>query len=145
MQRYRLWLAEDHLLLVASTAIGERYKRFYFADIQSIVLRKTVGWIIVAVVCLVTAAIFVLIALINTEVAVRATFYGLAGVFVILGAIQFALGPTCASQIRTAVQTEDLPCLKRVRTARKILARIRPRIEAAQMPGLAAGEAPTGS
>ena len=42
------------------------------------------------------------------------------------------LGTTCRCLIRTAVQTEELPSLRRVRNADKVLARIRPLIESAQ-------------
>ena len=41
-------------------------------------------------------------------------------------------GTTCACQIRTAVQTEELPSLCRVRQTRKVLDKIRPLITAAQ-------------
>ena len=46
--------------------------------------------------------------------------------------INLALGPTCACHIRTAVQTERLSALNRVRTARKFIARVEPLIAAAQ-------------
>ena len=36
-----LWLGPDHLLLVESRRIAEDYKRFYFNDIQTFVLRRT--------------------------------------------------------------------------------------------------------
>ena len=37
----RLYLGPDHLLQTASTGYSETYKRFYFRDIQAIVIRKT--------------------------------------------------------------------------------------------------------
>ncbi len=36
-----LWMGADHLLLVDRTGYTESYKRFYFADIQAIVVRRT--------------------------------------------------------------------------------------------------------
>ena len=42
------------------------------------------------------------------------------------------LGPTCVCRLRTAVQTEELPSLCRLRQTRKILNRLRPLIAAAQ-------------
>jgi hypothetical protein len=42
------------------------------------------------------------------------------------------LGPTCVCHLKTAVQTEELPSLRRLRRARKVLARLRPLIVAAQ-------------
>jgi hypothetical protein len=42
------------------------------------------------------------------------------------------LGRTCRCFLRTAVQTEQLPPLDRVRRAQKVFARLRPLIAAAQ-------------
>jgi len=42
------------------------------------------------------------------------------------------LGPTCVTRLQTAVSTEDLPSLARQRRLRRALARLLPRIEAAQ-------------
>ena len=57
-------------------------------------------------------------------------------VFFVLFAIPFVVnnvrGATCACQLRTAVQIEDLPSLSRLRRTRKVLAKIRPLIAAAQ-------------
>src|SRR5205809_7572630 len=39
---FRLYLAADHLLQVASIGFKETYKRFFFLDIQAICLCKTV-------------------------------------------------------------------------------------------------------
>ena len=37
-----VWLGRDHLLLVSRAGYTENYKRFYFRDIQAIIIRKTV-------------------------------------------------------------------------------------------------------
>jgi hypothetical protein len=42
------------------------------------------------------------------------------------------MGPTCVCHLKTAVQTEELTPLRRLRRARKVLARVRPLIVAAQ-------------
>jgi hypothetical protein len=47
-------------------------------------------------------------------------------------AINAALGPTCSLQVQTAIARHPLPPLNRLRRARKVLARIRPLIVAAQ-------------
>ena len=132
MHRIRLWQGPDHLLFVASSVLGERYKRFYFADIQAIVIRKTAAWIGWGIVFLVLAALFGLAALGISDTAGRAVMGAIAGIFIIFLAIHAALGPTCRCVLRTAVQTEELPSLKRVRNADKVLALIRPLIESAQ-------------
>src|SRR6058998_3858024 len=38
----RLYLARDHLLVVNSNGYIEEYKRFYFQDIQAIIIRKSI-------------------------------------------------------------------------------------------------------
>ena len=132
LQRVRLWQGPDHILLVASSALGERYKRFYFADIQSIVIRKTAAWLAWMIVLLVLVGIFALCVFEISEPEGRGVVAGIGAVFLIILAIHAAFGPTCECRIRTAVQTEELASLKRVRTANKVLARIRPLIESAQ-------------
>jgi len=47
-------------------------------------------------------------------------------------AINNALGPTTIGYLRTAVQTEELPSLSRLRRVRRVLARLRPLITQAQ-------------
>lgn len=133
-QHSRLWLGSDHLLLVSSSTIGERYKRFYFADIQAILLRKTAHLMIWSIVWALLAASFGLLAIASEEVPARATFATFAAIFGIAFLLHLTRGPTSQCHVRTAVQTEELPSLRRLRTARKVLAQLRPRIEAAQMP-----------
>jgi hypothetical protein len=46
----RVYLADDHLLGISRVAYQERYLRFYLADIQAIIVRRTqrhVAWTIV--------------------------------------------------------------------------------------------------
>jgi hypothetical protein len=133
MQRCRLWLGPDHLLLVAASAIGERYKRFYFADIQSLVLHRKWSFPVASLLWLpfiawaAGAAAFAQAGL---------AFWALIAATAALAAGMIAhlvwLGRGCKCYIRTAVQTEQIPTLHRLRTAQKVLARIRPLIEAAQ-------------
>jgi hypothetical protein len=131
-QRIRLWEGPDHLLFVASSALGERYKRFYFADIQAIVFRKTAAWLGWAIFLLAAVAIFGLAGVGISETAGRIVMFTITGALLIILAVHAARGPTCRCVIRTAVQIEELPSLKRVRNADKVLARIRPLIESAQ-------------
>lgn len=132
MQRFRLWLGPDHLLQVASTAIGERYKRFYFADIQAFVVRRTAGYMGWSIAWIGIAALFGLMAAAVDLTPAKITFAGIAGAFLVVLLIHLAFGPTCECTVRTAVQTEHLVSLKRLRTARRVLTQLRPLIEAAQ-------------
>ena len=41
LARHRLWEGPDHLLVVTSWPSGEGYRRFFFRDIQAVVIRQT--------------------------------------------------------------------------------------------------------
>jgi hypothetical protein len=126
-----LYLGADHLLQVSSSGFTETYRRFYFCDIQSITLRKTIHGKLWNVVLLPLAIVFGLVA--HQEVG-PTEFVWWAGeaVFLVMLGLNIAHGPTCACQIRTAVQTRPLPSLHRLQRASKILAQLKPLIEAAQ-------------
>src|SRR5436190_16139234 len=141
----RLWLWPDHLLFARSAFYSEEYKRFYFRDIQAIVVRKTkrhIYWnwmigVLFGLCCVVLAVgffemssrsiqssdIFGLIVWGAPAVACLAFLY-----------LNFVLGPGCICHVRTAVQIEELSPLKRFRTARKVIERLKPNIEKAQGP-----------
>ncbi len=127
-----LWMAPDHLLLVEMQAYAESYRRFYFRDIQAIVTRRTdrrlVGSILYVCVILVLATAWAA----STSTVVRVIWQIQTGVLLLLFAIHLGLGPTCACHLRTVLQEVELPPLRRLRTARKVLARLRPLIEQAQ-------------
>lgn len=137
----RLWLGDDHLLLVQASSFGERYKRFYFADIQAFLLRRTAGYVAWAIVWLLAVAACAGLAL-NIDPPGRWIVLGVAALLLGGLAAHLAFGPTCACQVRTAVQSEDLPSLKRLRTARRVIAQLRPLIEAAQTPRNESASAP---
>ena len=135
---YRLYLGPDHLLLVSFSGYSESYKRFYFRDIQSIVLQRTVqwkvfNWIFGSMTALGAAAWtfeimsgfssnggIVFLECLWSILSVVPLFFNLLG------------GPTCECQVRTAVQVERIPSLKRLRNARKVLHQIKPLMDAAQ-------------
>jgi len=137
VSRSSLWLGEDHLLLVNCVGYTETYKRFFFRDIQAITLRKTrartvLNWIFGSLAALCG---FAIIASISSQGMGIGTFIFVCIVSVIFGIpllINNLSGSTCACQIRTAVQTEDLPSLARLRKARQTIERIRPLIAEAQ-------------
>jgi hypothetical protein len=135
---FSLYLGPGHLLLVSSTGFSESYKRFYFNDIQAVVVQRTGGWHVVSGIFGALSALCLAGWLLEAR---NGVFSGLAGL--VFGSIvtvlcvvpllaNLVLGPTCACQIRTAVQTERLPTLKRLRSARKVLATLKPLIAAAQ-------------
>ncbi|HYG21843.1 MAG TPA: hypothetical protein VEH04_03605 [Verrucomicrobiae bacterium] len=136
--RSRLWLGRDHLLLVTTDGFTESYKRFYLRDIQAITIRKTQRIAILGVITGAFVVLFGVIAFTASEPVARWVFGILAGICAIPFAVNLLLGETCACQLRTAVQTEDLHSVSRVARATRLLERLRPLIAEAQ--GSMAGE-----
>ena len=127
-----LYLGPDHLLQSAATGYSETYKRFYFRDIQAIIIRKTSMWLIGLLALLVPAVFLAIVAIFTTDAVGAAILWTIVGVLFLGSLTNLLLGPSCVCHLQTAVQTEKLPSLKRLRKAQKILSQIRPLIEAAQ-------------
>ncbi len=126
-----LWTSADHLLLVYSHGVTESYRRFFYRDIQAIVICRTKnGLVMTLVLCLLGLVAGVPAFFVPVEGAVM--FGIIAGLFFLMAAINHLQGPTCRCTLRTAVQTLELPSLHRVRSARKMLTRLHPAIMAAQ-------------
>ena len=143
MARSRLWLGNDHLLLVDTNGYTETYKRFYFRDIQAVSIRRTTRHRWLAAIAGFFALLFLGLTLAVApktspaqwsadEIAGGSVLGGIAGFFALLVLLNFLFGPACRCFLRTAVQTEELPPLCRVRQTRKVLDKIRPLIVAAQ-------------
>lgn len=141
-----LWLSADHLLQVEGTRFSEDYKRFYFKDIKAVTLRRTptwgrTNWICLGLAILVMGlfAAFAVHAAPNDRGPFLVIGICIAAIFLLFGFINLLLGPTCVCHLLTAVQQEELPSLKRLRRARKVLNRIREAVESTQ--GKLTGEA----
>ena len=129
--KYTLWQGSDHLLQIFSRVGVEEYKRFYFSDIQAVITRKTaVGTILNMVMgCLVL--IFVL-PVISFE-GEWSLFYAIvAAVMFILLLAGLYKGPTCETKLMTAVQTEKLQTLHRLKIASKVMDSLRVQIHRTQ-------------
>jgi hypothetical protein len=143
MSRTSLWLGTDHLLFVDSSGYTETYKRFYFRDIQAITTQQTERGRVWSIVLGIAFIFFLFIILFTQpkgspagwsggEMAGEIVLGSFMAVIVLFLLINIALSPTCKTLLRTAVQTEELPSLCRVRQTRKVLEKIRPLIAAAQ-------------
>jgi hypothetical protein len=130
--RSSLWLGKDHLLSIESTGYTENYKRLYFRDIQAITVRKTELGKIWSLVFAVLGGLLGLFAAVSGQAILAGVLGTLAGVFLLLLIVNLATGPTCLCQLHTAVQTEALTSLNRLRRARKVMNRLRPLITQAQ-------------
>lgn len=128
---HHLWQGTDHLLQVYSRLGVEDYKRYYFNDIQAIITRRTD-----------TGKIqnFVLGALTGLFGLFAATSGGgwtifntmIAGVMLLFLIINIIKGPTCETYLLTAVQTEKLHSLHRLKTTEPVMNRLRSIIEQVQ-------------
>ena len=132
VSRGSLWLAADHLLYVESSGYTEKYKRFYFRDIQSFTLQKTGEGAAVNFVLSIPIFLFAVGGLLAQDSGLKIFLFILAGLFGVFLLVNLLLGATCRCYLRTAVQMEQLPSLARVRKAHKIFARLHPLIAAAQ-------------
>jgi hypothetical protein len=126
-----LWLGADHMLSIDSKRVSEDYKRFYYTDIQSVVTRKTIhGKIQNLFLGLFCVLLTLLAAIIGGSWVI---FFGImAGLFLLILLFNCLLGPTCECHLKTAVQTEKLPSLNRLKYTRKAMDSLRPLIEKAQ-------------
>lgn len=134
--RSSLWQGDDHLLLVKMRGYAEEYKRFYYRDIQAIILTPTNRATLISAVLAIFAGFPILLFLagiIRHWGKVALILWGvISGLLLLLLLINRLKGPTCRAEIQTAVQIERLTSLARVSAARKALALILPVIEAAQ-------------
>jgi hypothetical protein len=128
-RRQTLWMGPDHVLSVRTLPFSEHYRRYYFSDIQAIVLTESgspMAYYLYA------SAVFLLLMFLllgYTWHPVWATLCGIAG------AVLLTLGlrvPNCACYLQTATGVVRLPSLGRLRAARKTLAILKAAIEASQ-------------
>jgi hypothetical protein len=132
VSRASLWLGDDHLLLVSTNGYAETYKRFYFRDIQAFVMERTSTFRGINIVLIMAIVLLATFAIVASVAGVKIFLFALAGILVVFACLNVLQGQTCRCFLRTAVQTEELPPLNRVRRARKAFARLRPLVAAAQ-------------
>ena len=129
--RYTLWQAADHLLHIYSRVGVEDYKRFYFNDIQAIVTRKTITGKVLNFGLGILLLLFTLPAILN-DGGWSLFWTALSGVFLILLLINLYRGPTCETKLLTAVQTEKLQSLHRLKNAFKVMDSLGSQIQSVQ-------------
>src|SRR3954468_18478999 len=104
----RLWEGADHVLNVTNTGSTEQYKRFYFNEIQAVVLRRTPEWAVWNGVFATLMVMFGFFSGFANDIAARVGLGIPASVFMVALIANAILGRTCVVHIRTAVQTEQL-------------------------------------
>ena len=128
---HTLWQGSDHVLQIYSRLGVEDYKRFYFNDIQAIITRKTDTGKIQNFVLGALTGLFGLFAV--TSGGGWSIFNAIiAGVMLLVLIINVFKGPTCKTYLLTAVQTEKLNSLHRLKTTQPVMNRLRSLIEQVQ-------------
>src|ERR1051325_4684303 len=126
----RLYQGPDHLLEVHSAGYAESYRRFFFTDIQSFAIEKTIWGRMGTIVLSFVGGFFLLVVLVSGGgVLAGSIIGGFFGLFLLANTL---LGPTCAMYVQTAVQRQRLRAVMRVRTAHRLLNRAASEVRAAQ-------------
>lgn len=126
--QHTLWQGSDHLLQIYSRFGAEDYKRYYFDDIQAIITRKTGFGRIQNIILAALTGLFCLFAV--TSGGSWSLFHAtIAAVIVIILLINILKGATCETVLLTAVQTEKLYSLNRLKKAEPVMNRLRSIIE----------------
>jgi hypothetical protein len=131
-----LWRGEDHLLQVERDHFHEKYRRFYFNDIEIFTVRLDNRRRNIAIIFGILVGIFIALALYSTAGFAVGFFFSIAGIFMIPFIYNLVRGPTCVVHVATAVQREELASVRRVKAAMRLLQIIRD--GAAQTQGILA-------
>lgn len=126
---HALYMADDHLLAIDGQGFSESYRRFYFSDIRTIVIRKTMHWPVWNIILASLATISLIgLWLQISRVPLLISFMA----FLVFLVFNLSKGPSCVYHITTAVQEERLPSIRRLKKALKITETIRLAVEQAQ-------------
>ena len=125
------WVSDDHFLLVRSSRFAERYKRFYFSDIQGIAVAEARRFHLSTRAMSLAVLWFVALAVANRRPVVRDAIAWCGLVFPIAWLLVSLFG-SCRCRIYTAVSNDELPSVYRRWTALRFLAAIEPVIAARQ-------------
>jgi hypothetical protein len=129
--KYTLWQDADHLLHIFSRFGVEDYKRFYYSDIQAIITRKTVAGKVHNIIMGCFSLLF--LAPFFAFDGPWSIFYLIvSGIMFFIMLINLYLGPTCETRLMTAVQTEKLQSLNRLKKTFRVMDSLRPHIQQAQ-------------
>ena len=128
-----VWLGSDHLLLVKSARFREEYKRFYFRDVQAIVVAKARRFHISTRAAAIAALwLFALAPIHGLERNLQAWFWAAGSAALVVAWVFFSAARGCRCRIYTAVSSEELPSLYCIDTARRFLEKVEPYLAQAQ-------------
>jgi hypothetical protein len=130
-----LWLADDHILHVKNTRFAEDYRRYYLNDIEAIYLEKKARFtpppvgIIGIVVALIAQIVF---SFTHPPFAMDIVWSIIAALGIYIAWL--CLFQSCVCYVQTALGTDRLSCLHRVKGARQAIERITTRVIETQGP-----------
>lgn len=140
MTRSSLWMANDHLLLIKNHRWGEDYSRYYFSDIEALIIHPTREFLwtsAIGILALVSTLALGLVTILGSEIdTLKLTARWTMGIFsfplFLFLVINLIRGRTCRVTVHTGGMAHLLPCPRRRRGALGMLKVIRPLIEKAQ-------------
>ncbi len=125
------WLGPDYLLAVNAMRFREEYKRYYFRDIQAIIVARRPRFHLST-----RAAPIGFLWLIAFFISYRSpqvpALVGAAGIMLVGMWLYISTACSCTFRIYTAVSGDPLPSVYRTWVARQFLRAIEPQISAAQ-------------
>jgi len=135
LRRASLWLGDDHALLVTGTRFFEKYRRFYYTDIQAITIRRARRFIF-PVYSTLAALVFGFLLLAAWPRRVTSLeWIGVAGLAAVaIERYVAAMFRSCYTHLFTSVSSEELPSLHKFRSAAKAVALLEQKIQQAQGP-----------
>jgi fumarate reductase subunit C len=124
-----LWMGDDHLLAVSGWRFTEDYKRYYYRDIQALVVTRD-RRLVVTLPELLAVVAFGITALIAKLTSIEWLAEGCLALLVLLALylLIVSLTQSCRCRIQTAVSREELPSLYRMWSARKAVGILERRI-----------------
>lgn len=132
---HRLYEGPDHLLVVRESGYREEYRRFFYRDLQAVVVRPTNRRRLLSAIWggLVLLTALPAIAALLSKVEILPILLGVLALLCTAGLlVNLLLGPTCECYLQTAMQFEPLPALRRMNRAQQFLPRLRARVAEVQ-------------
>lgn len=126
-----LWLGGDHLLLVVRHWWTEKYQRFRFTDIQSIVVTERPSARTLQQAGL-AATLILLVAVVAPPLGAKILWAIPLAPVILVQIVDLAKGSRCRVDMTTAVSSVRLPAITRMRVATRFLGSVLPFVEAAQ-------------
>lgn len=127
----RLYLGKDHLLAIEANLFAEKYYRFYFSDIQALVVRRTDRGAIWSII-LAFASLLMTTCSIGSIPPGQWTptpgYFTLALIAIVLTVVNISKGPSCTTHIQTSVTVQKIGALHRLKKTQGILPDLRSHI-----------------